>query len=76
VTGLVTLREPIVTSAGPGIPELDEDGHPLDWSHRQAAGLRFEHWRAARGDFDGDRFGLRPEPLPGHDDNAREGWRS
>lgn len=59
---LVTLREPVVVPAP--IPELDADGRPLDWSYREAAGLRFERWRADRGDFDGDRFGLRPEPLP------------
>ena len=59
---LVTLREPVVLP--PGIPELDEDGKPLDWTYRQAAGLRFERWRADRGDFDGDRFGLSAEPIP------------
>jgi hypothetical protein len=58
---LVTIREPLVLP--PGIPELDDDGQPLDWTHRQAAGLRFERWRAERGDFDGDRFGLAPEPV-------------
>jgi hypothetical protein len=62
MTGLVTLRDPVVLL--PGIPELDADCKPLDWSHRQAAGLRFERWRAERGDFDGDRFGLAPEPIP------------
>jgi hypothetical protein len=96
VTGLITLRRPIVATPDPDplsflasslpavLPQLDEDGQPHGWSFRQATGLRFAKWRAARGDFDGDRFGLRPEPLPpivaetrasDHDDDVREGWR-
>lgn len=59
MTPVVRLVDPIVKR-----PRDPEERPPLDWSHREAAGLRFERWRAERGDFDGDRFGLRPEPLP------------
>lgn len=73
----MTLREPVVIpSARPDpddalelvdvapLPLVDEDGQPLDWSYREATGLRFERWRAEHGAFAGDRFGLRPEPMP------------
>lgn len=63
MTPVITLREPLVLPRRP-LPLEDGDGNPFDWSMRQATGLRFERWRAERGDFDGDRFGLRPEPLP------------
>lgn len=83
MTGLITLREPVVTIPDPEpreiattidpLPLVDDAGQPADWSYRQANGLRFERWRAARGDFDGDRFALAPEPLPAIDpaDNGR-----
>lgn len=70
MTGLITLRRPIVTTPDPEpldvtpLPLVDEDGQPLDWSYREATGLRFERWRAEHGAFAGDRFGLRPEPMP------------
>ena len=68
MTGLVTLMDPPIRPAAPpdepALPAVDEDGKPLDWTHRQTSGLRFARWRAQRGDFDGDRFGLAPEPMP------------
>ncbi len=71
MTPVISLRGPIVTrqpappdDLPPAIPELLTNGTPADWSYREAAGLRFERWRAERGDFDGDRFGLIPEPMP------------
>lgn len=69
MTGLITLREPVVTTPDtePPLPVVDEDGKPIEWTHRQAAGLRFERWRAQRGDFDGDRFPLAREPVPAID---------
>jgi hypothetical protein len=63
MTGLITLRRPAVLALDPEPPEL-EDGRPLGWSIREVRGLRFARWRAQRGDFDGDRFGLAPEPMP------------
>lgn len=78
MNALITLREPVVLPAAPQpqdpdpavetgvdpIPNVDEDGHPFGWSHREVAGMRFARWRRDRGDFDDDRIGDEPEPLP------------
>lgn len=69
MTGLITLREPVVTTPvptpeEPTVPLEDENGHPLDWTLRQVNGLRFARWRAQHGEFDDDIVGGTPEPLP------------
>lgn len=63
--GLQELRppEPAQDEVEP-LLTMDADDHPIGWSWRQAAGLRFGRWLADHGAFDDDLVGGVPEPLP------------
>lgn len=46
-----------------GLPAFS-GGTPMNWSMRDVRRLLFLRWRAERGDYDGDLFGLPPKPMP------------
>ena len=43
--------------------DVDTDA-PIRWTLQDVRRLLFARWRAQHGHFDGDRFGLSPEPMP------------